>query len=301
MNKTESLPDLDSVHFIKDSPTLIVSEKYPIYVLNGIVAMLTPLDHKSNEVFFNDLMKNFMNDILLDYLKKLSDGFNPNIRKNWFIRNELSFIIDLLRFRNVPKVIDNTTTQKIAFNVMSCCSENELKDLLFILRNVVFNVDFYDNLGDVFQADMDNWYESYLLQLGPIVHQTNSLIHVLQTEILVPNDWFWQPLLIFLNTDRNTEGNLLAKNEIIQTLKEKTIIQMTLKFTNLQKRNLLNFLTPTEELMFLMISFMGPETTFLEPDICQLLADYVQEFFKTHQDTCFSFDEMFEGKLRIDI
>lgn len=237
-----------------------------------------------------------MNTFLLDYLKKLSDGFNTNVRKNWFIRNELSFVVNLLRFENILKIIDNTIVQKIAFNVMCCCTENELEDLLFILKHIIFNVAVYDNVGDVFQTDMDNWYRSYSLLLGPIAQQTNSLVHTIQSEVLIPNDWFWLPLLIFLNTDQSSEGNVLTKHKFIKTLREKDIIRMTLRFTNLQKRNFLNFITPTEELMFLMISFMGPETTFLEPDINELLAYCVHAFFKAQNDTSFSFDEKFEGK-----
>lgn len=233
-----------------------------------------------------------MNDILLDYLQKLSGGFNQNVRKNWFVRNELSFVVNLLRFKTILAVLDNSIVQKIAFNVLRCCTENELADLLFILRNIVFNIAVYNNVGDVFQTDMDNWYRSYLLLLGPIEQQTNSLVHVTQSEVLISNDWFWLPLLIFVNGD---QGNMLEKHKFIKNLMEKDIIQMTFKFTNLQKRNFLNHITPTEELMFLMISFMGPESTFLEPDICELLADCVNQFFESHSDTSFSFDEKFEG------
>lgn len=257
--------------------------------------MLASVDTRNNEKVLNDLMQHCMNNSLLDYLKKLSYGFNENVRKNWFVRNELSFIVNLLRFKNILQLIDNTTVQKIAFNVMCCCTENELEDLLFILKNIVFNVAVYDYVQDIFQADMDSWYRSYLLLLGPIAQQTNSLVHTIQSEILIPNDWFWLPLLLFLNTEQSSEGNVLTKHKFIKNLKEKDIIQMTFKFTNLQKRNFLNFITPTEELMFLMISFMGPETTFLEPDINELLAYCVQAFFKIHNDTSFSFDEKFEG------
>lgn len=300
MYKIESLPDLDSVHFKNDSPVLIVGEKYPIYVLNGIVAMLQCLEIRKDEEMFNDLLTNCMNDILYDYLKRLSHGFNVNIRRNWFVRNELSFVVNLLRLKSVLKVVDKCTIQRIAFNVMRCCTENELEDLLFVLKNVVFNVALYDNAADVFQSDMDNWYRSYLLQLGPVVQQTNSLVHVVQKDFLVPNDWFWQPLLIFLNSDQRTDGSVLTKHTFITNLKEKDIIQMTVRLTTLQKRNSLNFVTPTEELMFLMISFMGPTTTFLEPDIGELLGKCIEQFFKDNNDTTFTFDEQFDGKSKFE-
>lgn len=262
--------------------------------------MLHSLLVRKDDKTFNDLMTNCMNDVLFDYLTKLSDGFNGNVRKNWFARNELSFVVNLLRLKNIVQAVDNTTVQKIAFNVLCCCTENELADLLFILKNIVFNITAYDNVVDVFQSDMDNWYQSYLLLLGPIAQQTNSLVHATQTDFLIPSDWFWQPLLIFLNNDRCTDGNELAKHNFIASLKEKDIIQMTLRFTRLHKRNSLNFITATEELMFLMISFMGPETTFLEPDVCELLADSIRDFFSAHKDTTFTFDEKFEGKSKFE-
>lgn len=262
--------------------------------------MLDCLAARNDEQIFNDLMTNCMNAVLFDYLTKLSNGFNRNVRRNWFVRNELSFVVNLLRLKNALKVVDNTTVQKIAFNVMCCCTENELVDLLFLLKNIVFNVTVYDNVGDVFQSDMDNWYRSYLPLLGPMAQQTNSLVHVTSSDFLIPNDWFWQPLLIFLNSDQCTDGNGLAKHSFITSLKEKDIIQTTLKFTTLQKRNSLNVITPTEELMFLMISFMGPETTFLEPEICELLSDCIRQFFKDNNETTFAFNEKFEGKSKFE-
>lgn len=295
LNRNESLPDLDSIHFANESPRLVVSEKYPIYILGSIATVLVSLKSKNNETLFNDLMNSCVNNILVNYLQKISCDFNVNVRKNWFIRNELSFVVNLLRFENIFKVIDKTTVQKIAFNVMRCCTDNELEDLLFLMRHIVFNASIYDNVMDVFQADMDTWIGSYLLLLGPIVKQTNSLIHTVQSELLIPNDWFWLPLLIFLNTDHSQEVNALARHNYIKNLKEKDIIEMTVRLTNLQKRNFLTFITPTEELMFLMISFMGPESTFLEPDIGELLKVSVKTFFDAHQDTVFSFEEQFEG------
>ncbi|KAJ6635703.1 RNA polymerase II-associated protein 1 [Pseudolycoriella hygida] len=295
-NKKNFLPDLDSVQFTKDSPTLIISEKYPVYIFNGILSLLHRLATRKDENAFNDLMASSMNAVLFDYLKRLSNGFNENVRKNWFVRNELSFLVNLLRFENIMKVLDKTTVQKIAFNVIRCCTANELEDLLFILKNVVFNLATYDNVSDVFQTDLDLWYKSYLLLLGPVTQQTNSLVHVTKNDFLVPNDWFWQPLLIFLNSDKRTDGNQLTKHKFIASLKEKDVIQMTLKFTKLQQRNSLNFITATEELMFLMISFMGPDCTFLEPDVNELLAHCIKDFFKQHKDTTFNFDDKFEGK-----
>lgn len=262
--------------------------------------MLHSLLVRKDEKTFDDLMTNCMNDVLFDYLTKLSDGFNGNVRKNWFARNELSFVVNLLRLKNIVQAVDNTTVQKIAFNVLGCCTDNELADLLFILKNIVFNITAYGNVADVFQSDMDNWYQSYLLLLGPIAQQTNSLVHVTQSDFLIPSDWFWQPLLIFINSDRCADGNELEKHNFIASLKEKDIIEMTFKFTRLQKRNSLNFITATEELMFLMIAFMGPETTFLEPDVCELLADSIRDFFSAHKDTTFTFDEKFEGKSKFE-
>lgn len=263
--------------------------------------MLQCLAVRNDEKIFSDLMTNCMNDVLFDYLRKLSNGFHATVRKNWFVRNELSFVVNLLRLKNILKVVDNTSIQKIAFNVMCCCTENELEDLLYILKNIVFNATVYDNVGDVFQTDMDSWYRSYLLQLGPVVQQTNSLVHITHSEFLIPNDWFWQPVLIFLNNDQRTDGiGGLTKHNFITSLKEKDIIQMTLRLTKLQKRNSLDFITPTEELMFLMVSFMGPGTTFLEPDVCELLGNCIQQFFNDNKDTTFTFDEKFDGKSKFE-
>lgn len=67
-------------------------------------------------------------------------------------------------------------------------------------------------------------------------------------------------------------------------------------FTSLQKINDLEYLSPTEELIFLMICFLGPAATFLEADINAMLCERVRVFFNGNQKTIFKLNEPHNGK-----
>lgn len=61
------------------------------------------------------------------------------------------------------------------------------------------------------------------------------------------------------------------------------------------ERNGLTVTSPTEKLMYLMISFMGPNSEFLEPHMKEILRDAVQKFFRRSLDVDFQFNATFEG------
>lgn len=82
---------------------------------------------------------------------------------------------------------------------------------------------------------------------------------------------------------------------------ERDLLRACLTFTSLQKINDLEYLSPTEELIFLMISHLGPAATFLETDINAMLCERVRVFFIGNQKTIFKLDEPHNGILFVVI
>lgn len=80
-------------------------------------------------------------------------------------------------------------------------------------------------------------------------------------------------------------------------IKERDLITSTISFTTMQNKNGIHFLNPTDELIFLMITFMGVDCSFLEADIKSLLKLKVEYFLANNINTTFNFDETYgEGK-----
>lgn len=101
--------------------------------------------------------------------------------------------------------------------------------------------------------------------------------------------------IIFIFVDLFLYKSLL--NVILPNLglHERDLLRACLTFTSLQKINDLEYLSPTEELIFLMISHLGPASTFLEPDINAMLAERVRVFFIGNPKTIFKLDEPHNG------
>lgn len=78
-------------------------------------------------------------------------------------------------------------------------------------------------------------------------------------------------------------------------LPEKEAIWTTITFLGLQNNNDINVLNLTEQFIYAMIAFLGKENVFLEPDMKNLLAEFVQSTFKSQQSL--NFNSKFAGKI----
>lgn len=76
---------------------------------------------------------------------------------------------------------------------------------------------------------------------------------------------------------------------------EKEAIWTTITFLALQNNNDIKALNLTEQFVYTMIAFLGKENVFLEPDMKNLLAEFVQSTFKSQQSL--NFNSKFAGKI----
>lgn len=78
---------------------------------------------------------------------------------------------------------------------------------------------------------------------------------------------------------------------------DRVLIAASVSLTSLQQANGIQCVTPTEELLFLMMAFLGKEACFLDDDIKQLLCVRVQAFFDQNSTVTFQLNQQFEGNI----
>jgi RNA polymerase II-associated protein 1 len=84
--------------------------------------------------------------------------------------------------------------------------------------------------------------------------------------------WPYGLLNILLSNFENLQEASTQQSE----LPEDEIIQVTLQFTELLEANCIRLASPTEQLVYLMMAYLGPNTKFLEPDVKQLIGRRVE-------------------------
>lgn len=76
------------------------------------------------------------------------------------------------------------------------------------------------------------------------------------------------------------------------------MITTTSAFTYLLHENAIKCVTPTEELLFLMMAFLGKDCAFLDENIRSMLAWRCGMFFDQNKTTTFQLNETYEGEWR---
>lgn len=163
------LPHLHSIVFNgRNSPVFIVSEKPTIYLLSSIVR------------FFNTNIKNtkipigsgdWLNDELIVYIEKFAGNTSWSFSMNWFLRREVTFVLDLLRSTAFQQRIDKRLQLMVAYKILCCLDDTQLNDILHIFSRFIFNIDLYEHKMNV--TSMDEWKSLYAKVC--VEHFLNSL------------------------------------------------------------------------------------------------------------------------------
>lgn len=163
------LPHLHSIVFnARNTPVFIVSEKPTIYLLSSIVRL------------FNDSMKNtkspicnadWLNDGLIGYIERFARNISWSFSMNWFLRREVTFVLDALRSSAFQQRIDKSLQLMTAYKILCCLDDSQLNDILHIFSRFIFNIDLYENKMNV--TSMDEWKSLYAKVC--VEHYLNSL------------------------------------------------------------------------------------------------------------------------------
>lgn len=97
--------------------------------------------------------------------------------------------------------------------------------------------------------------------------------------MLLNKTWTYSLLMIlFYNAEISTEEKRIIETE----LSEKEIILTTLKFNKLLESNGIKFITPDQELMYLMLIYFGKDLDFLDADVKALISERLSTLKKSN-------------------
>lgn len=159
-NIHEPLPDLNSITLSsKNLPALIITEKCAIFLFESLVRLTNNKYFKDHEERITSLL---LSDGLKLYIEALSKQINTKFNTNWFARNEIQFCIELLKSSTIRNAIDKNILLNLTYKIITCLGDYQLNDLLFLLNNVIFNVEYYLHKAIFRQTNLNNWNTVYV-------------------------------------------------------------------------------------------------------------------------------------------
>lgn len=150
------LPHLHSIVFnARNSPVFIVSEKPTIYLLSSIVHFFNNMKNTKIPIGNAD----WLSDALIGYIEKFAKNTSWSFSMNWFLRREVTFVLDLLKSSAFQQRIDKKLQLMIAYKLLCCLDDTQLNDILYIFSRFIFNIDLYEHKMNV--TSMDEWKSLY--------------------------------------------------------------------------------------------------------------------------------------------
>lgn len=150
------LPHLHSIVInSKNSPIFVVSERPTIYLISSIVR------------FFNDAQDSnlpidngrWLNDGLIAYIENFTQNSNWSMAMNWFLRREITFVLDMLKSKAFKQKINRKLQLITAYKVLNCLDETQINDVLVIFNQFIFNSQLYDTEIDA--KTVNEWKSIY--------------------------------------------------------------------------------------------------------------------------------------------
>lgn len=316
------LPHLHSIVFnARNSPVFVVSEKPTIYLLSSIVHFFNNMTNATALMCNAD----WLNDKFVGYMENFAKNTDWSFATNWFLRREITFVLDLLKSTAVQQRIDKRLQLMVAYKVLCCLDDTQLNDILHIFSRFIFNIDLYEHKLDV--TSMDDWkslyakvcVEHYLNSLNEEVSACGyrcrpneqskpycfSFCRAFHRNRFVRMCRCWRPIghacCCWKCTKRQTRSEVLSTSVsreqrsnnsffhfLAFSIPEGDTIRTTLSFLLLQNANDIKILNKTEQFLYTLIAFLGKENTFLDADVNQLLTRFVRNTF--NDPKIFDFD-----------
>ncbi|XP_016992138.2 RNA polymerase II-associated protein 1 [Drosophila rhopaloa] len=289
-----ALPNVGAVLMHDYGPQLIVSETYPVHLLSNLWALLTVSLESGEKPLFAALMQPPVLEPLAEYLRQLSSQLNRVLATNFFARTELRFIHQLLTTDGMETYLERRQLLQLVYNYLCCLSTAHATQIKSTFERFIFNGEFVK----LDEASLKLLQQTCLEIVYPHIIADNSepslSLSYTQAPIL-PADWpFFQLRLILSNYLQNVQQRPAA------IFSENQVVRMTLTFVRQLEQEGLEIVSPLEKLMYLMISFMGPDSQFLAPDLHELLRDCLMDFYKQNAAHDFDFEAELVDKARFE-
>lgn len=212
---------------------------------------------------------------LNEYLEKVSNSINEELKMNWFCTFEKKFLYRFLFYQAVYGKISNSLIIRLAYKLSTCLGRNSMKELNFLIDKILFNGKFFavNNLNPFKKA----YLAYYKIKITELNHR-NAVNK--WSKSLLPVEWPYKVMSMFYERNQN-------KLKFKVKLEDFDIIQTTLYYTS-ELEIYIKILSPTNKLIFLMMPFFSK--AFLETDVKEILKLSIKKFFEENCNTIFDFE-----------
>lgn len=148
------LPHLNSIVYnAQNSPVFIISDRPTIYFISSLVRFYNNTRWPDKGVWFNDGIRKYVNNFVQNTEFKLS--------LNWYLRQEIILVIDLLKSPTIHVNLDKTIQHRVAYKVLVCLTENQINEVLYIFDHFIFNIDMYPQTMNLTPETMNKLKSMY--------------------------------------------------------------------------------------------------------------------------------------------
>ncbi|XP_050335533.1 RNA polymerase II-associated protein 1 [Bactrocera neohumeralis] len=295
------LPNVGAVLLHEDGPQLIIPQAYSIFLLNTLWSHIELQMSRSHVEAHKPLLAALMTppiaETFVKYLTLLSNNLNHYLCSNFYTKIEVQFVYKLLGCSELLQHFNSSQILQLVYNYLCCLGAEHILEIEQLFERIIFNTQYLY----VSESALRKWKEVFvsLAQSHYIVVEPSnlSLTKSSHTSAILTRDW---PYFFFKIILQNFLDN--APQKITVDFSERDILEMTLTLVTelVDSSSNLKIVTPTEELMYAMTAFMGPESEFLNEEIRPLLRKHLLRFYDKYQDYTFDLDKAVIGKCKFE-
>lgn len=148
------LPHLNSIVYnSQNSPVFIISDRPTIYFIGSLLRFYNNMKYPNKGTWLNDGIR--------QYIENFAQNTKCKFSLNWFLRQEILFVLDLLKLSTTQEMLDKSIRLQVAYKVLTCLTETQIDDVLHIFSQFIFNIDMYPHTLDLSPDTMNKLKSTY--------------------------------------------------------------------------------------------------------------------------------------------
>ncbi|XP_037939510.1 uncharacterized protein LOC119672520 [Teleopsis dalmanni] len=291
------LPNVGAVVMNSYGPQLILSQQYSIYLLTTLWRLIELQFKHNDKSVYNVIFKPAIMEPLVEYMKAFMTKTNQFLATNFFAKIEIKFICKLLAFEGIDTYLTKQEMMLIAYNLCCCLTADHIEEIEELFEKVIFNSAYHNVDPEL----LNKWRQFYLELVYPhyiFVSSTELTLSMRASQPQILNtDWPYHPLKRILKYALNmqTVKPTAFPSEI------STIINTLSFIDNLEKfYPNIHIVSPTEKLLYLMITFLGPQCEFNDHEVKEVQRMHILRLYEQCKDYNFQFETKFKDKCKFE-
>lgn len=124
-----------------ESPQLIVSQKYPVYILNSILNIIQTLHTSDSNLIVDLINKIEIVESFTNYLENISTHLNRQLATSFLAKAEIRFAFKLLCFKPIREIMAKEVVLQAAYNIVCCMTSEHITEIETLFENILFDGD----------------------------------------------------------------------------------------------------------------------------------------------------------------